>query len=455
MPFRCDMRAIIVGAGSAGRELAGRLYAERYDVVVIDRDPAALSALQDDLDIQTIAGHGASPAILKRAGVEGAELLVAVTDDDEVNILACICGQSGGTRHRVARIGRFDVRAGSELLPLKDLGVDLAVNPKEECAVELAYLLQLPGAEEVVDLLGGRVLAMGFRVSADSPLLRMPLRTCLPPEIAGALRFIAVRRGDDVAIPFGDATFMVGDDLYAVGPPSAMMALLGLVYPDRPEIRRVVIGGGGSLGLALARQLEITDIETVLIESDPTTADQCSAELERALVLRGDAMATDILENAGVNEKTAFVSTTGSDENNIIMCLVAQKAGASFTVGCVSKPGYVPIIQNLSLLDRAVSPHLSMMNAILHFIRGRNVQAATLFQTLPGELLEIELGGGHPWVGRLVKSLGLPKGAILATMERGGEVSVPTGDTRLAAGDRIAVFALPATVRKLGALINR
>ncbi len=449
------MKAIIVGAGSAGRELAHRLYRERHDVIVIDRDPAALRAVGDELDAQTVSGHGADPAVLEKAGVEGADLLAAVTDNDEVNVLACVCARNAGVRHRVARVTRLDAGGGSRLLPLAELGVDLAVNPKEECAGELALLLQLPGSEEVVDLLGGRVLAVGFRVSADSPLLRQTLRDCLPPEVAASVRLIAVKRGEKESIPFGDSRFMVGDDLYAVGQPEALSALLSVVYPDRPQLRRVVIGGGGTLGLALARRLEEAGLETVVIDIDAAVADRCSACLNRVLVLRGDAMSLDILEAAGMNERTAFVSTTGSDENNIIMCLVAQKAGASFTVGCVAKPGYVPIIRNLSLLDRAVSPHLSMMNAILQFVRGRNVRAATLFQTLSGELLEVQLGPKHPWVGRAVKGLKLPEGAILATMERADGVQVPTGDTRLAAGDRVAVFALPSAVTRLSALTDR
>jgi len=449
------MKAIIVGAGSAGRELASRLYTEGYGVVLVDRAPAALEAVADEMDVQTVEGHGASPTVLKKAGIADADLLVAVTDDDEVNILACICAKSAGTRHRVARISRYDVRSSGDLLPLKDLGVDLAVNPKEECALELAYMLQLPGAEEVVDLMGGRVLAMGFKVSADSPLLRAPIRECLPLDVASAVRLIARRRGDKVDIPRGESVFGVGDDLYAVGQPSALMSLLNVVFPDRPMIDRVVIGGGGTLGLSLAKNLEKTTLEVVLIEADSAVADECSAVLERTLVLRGDAMNAEVLENAGVHDRTAFVSTTGSDEHNIIMCLVAQKVGASFTVASVSKPAYVPIIQNQSLLDRAVSPHLSLMNAILHFVRGRAVQAATVFQTINGELLEVRLEADHPWVGKAIREIQMPAGSIVATMERDGQVLVPTGDLRFQAGDRVAVFALPGTVRKLQRWLNR
>jgi trk system potassium uptake protein TrkA len=448
------MRVVLIGAGSAGRDLAVRIYKEKHDVVVVDRDSAVLSHLQEELDIQTVVGHGSSPAVLKRAGIAEADLLVAVTDCDEVNLLACVCAKTAGVSFRVARVSNLDIRADSDLLRLKELGVDLAINPKEECAVELAYMLQLPGAEEVVDLLQGRVLALGFKVSADSPLLRQTLKDCLPQEILRTVRFIAVQRGDDLSIPFGDARFMVGDDLYVVGQPDALPALMDVVYPDRPKIAKAIIAGGGSLGLSLARQLEPSGLDIVLIEMDGRTADACSNVLDRTLVLHGDAMSQETLENAGIGENTAFVSTTGSDENNIIMCLLAQKAGASFTVGSVSKPDYVPIINNLSLMDRAVSPHLSMMNSILHFIRGRNVRAATLFHTLPGELLEIMVETGHAWAGRAVRDLGMPKGTILATMERGGDVLVPTGDTLLGVGDRLVVFALPGAVKKLGHIMN-
>ncbi len=448
------MRAIIIGAGSAGRNLAARLCLERYDVVVVDRRAAPLHALEEQFDILTVAGNGASPRVLDQAGVEKADLLIAVTNSDEVNILACGYARSSGVAHRVARVTSDDFDPASAAVKLRDFGVDLMINPKRECALELASLLQWPGASELVDLLDRRVFAISVKVSADSPMCRCALRACPQPDLIQRMRFVAVQRGRDLMIPQGDTQLMVGDDVTAVGDPAGIPAFLDLMFPDRPVIRKAVIAGGGGLGLTLARLLEETPLDIVLLERNPEIASACSGVLTRALVLRGDVMDEDVFAEARLGEHTAFISATGDDENNIISCLLAQKRGVSLTIGKVSKPEYVPVINSLSLLDRAVSPNLSMLNAILHFVRGRNVRAASLLHTLPGELLEVVLPGDNAWVGLAIKDLRLPKGAIIATMERGGRILVPTGEVRLEAGDRLVIYALPGALRQLNRVFD-
>lgn len=449
------MKGIIVGAGSAGRNLAERLCHEHYDVVVVDDDPSPLDSLLEVEDLMTVVGSGSSPEVLRKAGLSDADLLVAVTDSDEVNILACIWARMAGVRHKVARITRSDFLQNGGADRLRQLGIDLSINPREECASEIAHMLRLPGTEEAIDLLEGRVLAVGFKVSADSPLLRFGLKDCLKPELLQTVRLIGLQRAGQVQIPHGDTRFMVGDDLYVVGEPARLPPFLDVVYPDRPHIRKTVIAGGGSLGLSLARLLESSGIELTLIERDAEVAQSCADVLDRVRVERGDVLSEEIVREAGLGGDAAFVAATGDDEGNIIGCLLAQRAGASLTVAKVSKPDYVPIINNLSLLDRAVSPHLSMLNAILHFVRGKSVQSASLLHTLPGELLEMVLSNAHPWTGAAIKNLKVPAGAILATIERGGEIVVPTGDTELKPGDRLVVFALPDAIGRLEAFLDR
>ena len=443
------MRAIIIGAGSAGRNLVARLCQEHFDVVVVDHQPHFLHSLEEKYDILAVAGNGASPRVLEEAGVEKADLLLAVTNTDEVNILACGYARSSGVAHRVARVSNDDYADPRSASKLRDFGVDLLINPKRECALELASLLQWPGASEVVDLLDRRVYAVSVKVSADSPMCRSPLRACPDPDLIQRVRFVAVQRGREFMIPQGDTQLMVGDDVTAVSDPDSIPAFLDLMFPDRPVIRKAVIAGGGGLGLTLARLLEDSPMDVVLLEHNPEIASACSGVLTRTLVLRGDVMNEEVFADAGLGEHTAFLSATGDDENNIISCLLAQKRGVSLTIGKVSKPEYVPVINSLSLMDRAVSPNLSMLNSILHFVRGRNVRAASLLHTLPGELLEVVLPGDNPWVGRAIKTLHLPRGAIIATIERAGTIMVPTGDVRLETGDRLVLYALPGALRQL------
>ncbi|MBP7274967.1 MAG: Trk system potassium transporter TrkA [Kiritimatiellae bacterium] len=448
------MRAVILGAGSAGSHLAARLCAEKYDVVLVDRQAMPLAELSNDLDILTIEGHGSNPMILERAGIREAEIFVAVTDSDDVNILACSIARMAGVKYKVARVSAADYYSSDRVFNLKAMGVDLAINPKEECAQELAYMVSLPGSQEVVDLFEGHVLSIGFKISADSPLLRCTLATCPEADRLKRVRFLALQRGDEVMIPHGDNRFMVGDDLFVIGTPDDLDALLEYAYPDRPKISKVVIAGGGGMGRSLARMLESKHTDLVLVESNPAIAESCSEALDRTLVLKGDIMSSDTLENAGITDETAFIATTGSDENNIIGCLLGQREGACLTIAKVSRPEYVPIINSLSLLDRAVNPHLSMVNAILHYVRGRSVRSAAILSTLGGELLEVQIDAGHAWVTHRIRDLRIPRGAIIAVIEREGRVLVPTGDTRLEIGDRLVIFCLATIVEELTKLLK-
>ncbi len=448
------MKAVIVGAGNVGRNLARKLCEEDYAVAVVDRAPAPLTEIAEHLDLLTVQGHGADPQLLGRAGLEGADLLVAATNQDEINILACACARAAGVRHRVARISNDAWLSGGLGLHLSDLGVDFAINPIRECALEIAGLLRLPGALEIADLFDGRAQAVGLRVSTESPLIRAPLKSYPDPEFLNRIRFIALRHGSEIVTPTGDTQAQIGDEIYLAGRAEHMSAYADVMAPDRPRLERVIISGGNALGLGIARLLEKTDLETVLLESDQARAEACSGQLRRTLVIRSGGVSADALKEAGVNAASAFVATTDDDENNIISCLLAEKHGASLTIAQVNQPEYVPIIDGLSLLDRVVSTHLSVVNAVLRFVRGRNVRATTQLQTLPGELIEVALQEGMPWVGRPIRDLRLPKGSIIASLDRGGEVMVPTGSLELQAGDRLVVYALPKAVGRLTAQLR-
>lgn len=449
------MRVLIIGSGNAGRTLAAKLCAEKHDVVVIDRRAEPLAELQSQLDVLTVQGEGASPSVLAKAEVAKADLVVAVTDRDEVNILACLLAHRTGVKHKVARVSNPDFIHPAEPFSFDTAAIDMIVSQKEECAQELFNILRMPGTLEAVDLLEGRITAVGIKVHMDSPLLRAPLKAFPRPELLQSIRFIALVRGDALIIPRGDTEFMVGDDIYFAGRPADVSAFIEWAWPEHSKFVKVIIAGGGDLGLHLAQMLEPTPMQVVLVEKDEARANYCSGVLNRALVIRGNALDKETLQNAGIVEGCAFVAATGSDENNIIGCLLAADLKARFTLAQVAKPEYVPIIDNLSLLDRAVSPPLSMINAILHFVRGKHVKAAALFHKLPGELLDVVIPPKGKWAGKAVKDVDMPKGVIIASVSRGDEVLIATGDLILAAGDRLILFSTPQAVIKLEPLFRK
>ncbi|MBL7075982.1 MAG: Trk system potassium transport protein TrkA [Kiritimatiellae bacterium] len=467
------MRILIVGAGNSGRHLATMLCEMSHEVVVVDRDPEPLAVLDAHLDVMTVTGSGSSPDVLEQAELGKADLLIAVTDSDEVNILACHCARVAGVKDTVARVVN-PALLKSSLLDYKQLGVDCVVSQNKEAAEELFKILHNPGLLESIDLLDGRVVMARIKVRSDSPLLGGAVadlglprrgstdRTGDKQEALGSptggddetglmarVRFIVAMRGETVFLPRGDTSFEADDDLYVAVQSKDLHQLLDWAYPGRHAFDKSVIAGGGGLGLGLVQRLEAESVPAVLIERDATRAGECSDVLHKTLVLHGDASDQELLKGAGVGPDTAFVAITGDEEFNIISCLLAHKLGAVFTVALVLKPEYVPIVRTLGLLSRVVSPHLSMINAILHFVRGKHVRAAVCLHKAPGELLHVVVREGHRWAGKPIRKLKMPGECLIVTVLRDASIHVPTGDLEIQQGDQLIMFALPEDVGRV------
>jgi len=447
------MRILIIGAGDAGKNLAAKLCEMSHDVVVIDRSAERLATLEARFDILTVQGSGSSPDVLETAEVEKADLLIAVTNLDEVNILACQYAHAAGVPYTVARISDPSI-VRSKRLNFQELGVDLMISHKEVAAEEIFDILRYPGLLESVDLLDGRVLAAGIRIESDSPLLEAPLGDFTSEAIFTKIRFVAVLRQDRLSIPHGDTCFMAGDDVYVAVKPADLAEFLNWACPGRQPFDKVVVAGGGDLGLEVARRLDTVSIPAVLLERNAARAEVCAKALHEILVLHGNASDQETLINAGVGPNTAFVAVTGDQELNIISCILADKMGAALTVANVAKPEYVPIIKSLSLLDRVVSPHLSMINAILHFVRGKHIKAAARLHKVPGEFLHVAIRKRHRWAGKMVRQLKVPSDSVIVTVLRGDEIRVPTGDLTIEAGDQLVMFALPEKVEQVLSLFK-
>ena len=447
------MKAIIMGAGNAGAVLAARLAAEKFDAVVIDTDAGKLARLSENFDVMTLEGNGADPETLARAGIENAAILLAVTNHDEANILACNFARNAGVRHRVARIQNPALLHGAGLADLSVLGVDLAIAPASECAAEMAALLLSPMALEVARLFDGLVVAAALQIPPDARHLGVPLGQYPNPGVLRDVRIIALARGGELHIPGGETCLASGDLVAVAGAHAHINALAADLLPGRAPIRKVVIAGGGHIGLALARLLERADqFGTVLLERDPAVAERCAGVLRQTLVLCGDMLSGEFLQTAGITRETAFVSTFPDNEDTLIGALLARKIGASFTLGRVSKLEYLPIIRQVGLHDRAVNPYLSMNDAILHFIRGAHAACVSSFQTLAGEFHEVTLTTKSPLAGVPLRGAKLPRGLIVASILRNGGVITPCGDTVPEPGDRAAIFGLPGAARKIAAL---
>ncbi|MCF7838054.1 MAG: Trk system potassium transporter TrkA [Candidatus Marinimicrobia bacterium] len=451
------MRILILGAGATGRTLAVTLSEMDHDLVLVDSDAEALAAVERSADVMTIQGQGSSPVTLEEAGIGKTDLLLAVTNRDEVNILACLYAHAAGVRTKVARIADTDYLAASRW-DWSALGLDLLVSQSQECADEIRMILRHPGAVDVVDILEGKILAVGLRVLAESPLAgKTLLEVGQAHAIVTRSRVMALLRRGKLQIPHGNTRLLAGDEVYVALRAADVDPFLDWALPERPSRGRVIVAGGGGIGLALAAALEQEGQgrNVVLIEQDARRSELAASTLHRTLVLRGDASHRETLEEAGLNAGAAFVALTGDDELNIVSCVLAKEMGAAWTVAQVGNPEYAPIIRHMKLLDRVTSPYTTMINVILRFVRGRNVRAATLFQSLPGEILEVELGVASKWAGRALRQVPLPPGAIIPLVQRAREEFIPGGDFVLAAGDRLAVFVEPEIATRVAALLKK
>jgi len=445
------MRALIIGAGNAGSRLTRKLCAENYDVVVVDRDAGALEELEAELDIMTVQGHGADPEVLDEAQIEKCDVLAGVTNSDDTNILAGIMAKRAGTEYVVARIINSNHLDAREYANLSELGIDLAINPHEQCAMDIQNMLRLPGIIETAGLFGNLIMAAAIQIPADSPLIDVPLKDLSDEKLISKIRFISRIKDEELDIPFGESVFHDGDIVYAVGTRKDINDFLYWCRPGTAPADKVVIASGHKIGLALAKRME-DEADVYLIEHDPDCAQHCSDNLGKTTVMLGNMLSQEIYQEIGFTRNTAFVAASENDEDNIIACLLANKRSALYTTALIKEPEYVPIIDSLHLIDRTVSTHISLINSILQFIRGKNVMAAAELHTISGELLEIKIGDKSRWVGKKISEINMPKESIIATVLRGDTIHPAIGSLELKAQDRLAIFSTPKSVKKLRAL---
>jgi len=448
------MRALIAGAGNAGRRLAERLCDENHEVVIVDENPRRLDEVAAALDLLTVCGNAASPEVLAEAQLSKATLFAAVTDHDEVNILAALIAHEQGVPNTVARVSNSAYLAPDAVALFVRMGIDLIVNEHDECAREIQMILNMPGSREVIEMVHGRILCVGLTQRPGGRLIGMALRAYAGEGMLNRVRLLAVMRQGELLIPDGDLVIEPQDILYCIGQAADVRAFVQDVCRDCPPIEKVIIAGGGDTGMHLAQRLERTDRQVVLIERDEAAAQQCSGAVNKALVLHGSALDRQLLDEVGIDDRTAIVAAMGDDENNILAALLAKKAGATFGVSIVSNPSYVQIINDDHLLDRAVSPYMTTINAILRFLRGTNIRAVNLLHNVPGELVQVDLPPGSRWHEVPVRHLRLGRKAILALVLRGDDAIVPTGDTVLHVDDRLFIFVPQGTASKVEAVFR-
>ncbi len=443
------MRVIIVGAGEVGFNVARRLSGESKDVVVIDKNAKALSKVSDSLDVQTIQGSGSSPEILEEAGIREADILLAVTDKDEINLIATfIANRISPDVIKLARIRNDDYTKYSHMFSEGDLRIDTIINPDEEVVESILRVMSVPGAVEINDFVGGEVRLIGVKLPDDSPLSGVALMNVR--EHLGDVDVViaALVRDDQLIIPGGLDTIEKGDIVYFTCIRDQQETLLKRAGILSDPIRKVMIVGGGNVGLRLAQALDNKKYHTRLLDNDPERCADLSEELDRVIVLNGDGTDQDLLKEENVGDLDMVISVTGDEEMNILSCLLAKNLGARKTITRINNFAYMPLIRPIGI-DHLVCPRLSAINSILHFVRQGKVISAVSIKGEEAEALEAIAQEKSGIVGKPIMDLNLPAGTLILCFQRGDEVIIPTGITVIEPNDRLLIISTHKNIPKI------
>ena len=412
---------------------------------MIERDPDLASRIQSQLDVLVIEGNGASLSCLERAGIQGADLLLAVTNLDEVNLIACLIASQFGVDLKVARVSNPEYSERRGVLEEKRFGADLLINPEQECAREILKLFHRLAATDVAEFAGGRVVLLALPVASTAPAIGRTLE-----EIGRSLEgrhflTVAIDRDGESIIPDGSTRIQKGDTIYLVSEAEYLPEAYRLLGLERERIRRAMLLGGGRVGTHLALMLEREGVQPTVIEQNRDRCVALAEKLDSGLVLHGDATDLDLLAQEGIAETDGLAAVTSEDETNLLASLLAKHLGARKVITLLKRAEYIPLVTRIGI-DAAVSPRLSTANRILQHVRGGRILSMAVMERNQAEAMEFEVLPGSRVEGKRIAELHLPKGTILGSIERGSEVIIPRGDTRIEPGDRVVVFALPAAI---------
>ncbi len=445
------MKAIIIGAGEVGFHTAKLLTVDNNDVVLIDESEEACQRVKEQLDLQTLCGPGASPVLLKDAGISDAELIIAVTNSDEINMLACQIGDRYGVETKIARVSNPEYFSEESGLTPQDFGINLLVNPEHLCVEEFTRLLKTPEAREVVEFEDGRIQLAAFRIRPNNPFKGKSLAELDKNGVLSDIRFAAIKRRDEqnVIIPKGHDILKQGDDVFVIGSSFAIEQLFRLfgIFINT-HLERVIIVGASAIGIELARTLEGNGTDVKLIESDEKLAEIASQTLKRTTVLGGDFLQLKLLEEAGIEDVNGFVSVTGDDENDIMACMTAKEHGAQRALALIQQPRYLPLLARIPRLDGAVSRHLTVVSNLLRLIRRGNIVSVASLHEIDAEVIEIITGVNakiaHKEIGSLKTKF--PDNAFIGAILRRENLIIPHGETVIQPADRVIVFSMPEAI---------
>ncbi len=436
------MKIVILGAGQVGRTAAYSLAREpANEVTVVDTDEQALRDLQDRIDIRVVAGYASHPSVLESAGIADTDILIALTSSDEVNIVACqIAHTLYRTPTRIARIRAAEYTARTGLFVEGALAVDVWISPEELVTDYITHLLSNPGALQVVDFADGRVQLAGVRARPEGTLVGQPLRILREHLRGSDARVAAIYRDERLIAADGDTVVAENDEIFFVAARDDLAKMLAELRRREPAVRKLVIAGGGNIGLRLARTLEQTH-QVKLIERDPRRARKASELLQNTIVLQGDAADEELLVEENIDSADVFAALTNSDEANVMAAMLARRLGARRVMALVNRPAYGELMERGNI-DVVISPQTITIGSLLAHVRRGDIVRVHSLRRGAAEAIEVVVHGAADRsrvIGRRVEDIDLPEGASIVAIARGEQVIMAHHDTPPHRSGRAAV----------------
>lgn len=447
------MKVIVCGAGQVGSNIARYLASEGNNVTVIDQSAELIQKISDTLEVQAMVGFASHPNVLEAAGAADADMIIAVTLADEVNMVACQVAHSlFNVPTKIARVRHqsYLQPIWADLFSREHLPIDVIISPEIEVARAVARRLQVPGAFDMIPLADGRVRVIGVVCGQNCPIINTPLRqlTGLFPDLN--IEIIAIVRNDKPIIPSGDDQMLAGDEVYFVCDTNHVTRAMAAFGHEEPEARRVIILGGGNIGLCLAEEIEEKHpgVSARIVEVDRRRAQLVAQRLNRTMVLHGDGLDPDILEEANVRATETVVAVTNSDEGNILASLLAKRYGCQRAITLINKTTFQPLVHPLGI-DAVVSPRSITVSSILQHVRRGRIKSVHSLREGFAEVIEAEALETSTLINMPLKDIRMPAGVIVGAIVRGADVIIPRPSTVIKPHDRVIILAEVGQVKKV------
>jgi len=438
------MKIIILGASQVGRSMADVLVGEGNDVTLVDINDDMLNQLQNRLDIRTVAGHAAYPSVLENAGAADADLILAVTDSDEVNMTACqIADIQFNTPTKIARIRSNEYLKNKELFDIENgIKIDVVISPEEILTNHISRLVEYPGSLQVLDFADGLVQLVGMTMFADGPLVGKRIGD-LSKHVHGCdTRIAAIYRKGNVITPKSSTIFQANDEVFFIAAQKNIRRIMSLMRDKQVKVRRVILAGGGNIGTRLAQKLEKKGLSVKVVERDPVRAREIADKLDSAVVLQGDAADVELLQQENISGTDVFCAITENDETNILSAMVAKQLGVNRVMALVNRSVYLNKLDHKDI-NVVISPKVATTGSILAHIRRGDVAAVHSLRLGKAEAIEAIAHGdkdSSKVVGLNVREIPLPPGTGIGAIVRGKEVIMPTKDVVIEPEDHVILF---------------